>query len=297
MLITGASGSLADCFRHYLEGKGCEPIMVSRTGRDGVLALEELFNSEILERVDTVIHFAWSTLPATAECEPDSNERYDLPLLSRLLQRIAEIPISNRPHFIFSSSAGTVYGNCYSKPVDEKTPCRPIGRYGIGKRRAEKVIEACARRYGLSVCILRISNCYGFMVSSTRMQGIIPHIFACAWEGRELSLWGDGSARKDFIHYSDLNRALSAVSAKRLNGTFNVAFGESASLREVIAIVEREIGRKISVNLGPHRPWDVQVVELDNRKLCNAADWLPLVKVEDGIRKMHAELRLNGFLI
>ncbi len=291
ILLTGARGRLAACVRPQLEQAGHRVTGYSRLGAPGQPSLDELLVAPWPAGANVLLHLAWSTLPATSEKNVGTEWEHDLPLLFKILQKIAETPAAARPHFIFFSSGGAVYGPGIGRPVRETDTCKPIGWYAEAKLAAEEIIRIYTERYGLACTILRVSNPYGFTVPTQRAQGIIPRAFHCAWTGETLNLWGDGSARKDFIHYTDFNRALQAVIERRLTGTFNLAAGRSTSVREIIAQVETLTGKKIRVESSPAPAWDVQASELDNGKLTAAAGWKPEVTLEAGLQLTARELR------
>jgi UDP-glucose 4-epimerase len=291
ILMTGASGQLAACIRPALERAGHPVTGYSRTAAPGRRSLGELLASPWPSGPGVLLHLAWSTLPATSEHAVGTEWEHDLPLLFKVLHKIAATPPGARPHFIFFSSGGAVYGRGLGRPMQETDTCRPIGWYGEGKLAAEEIIRIFTERHGLSCTILRISNPYGFAVPVQRAQGIVPRAFRCAWSGETLNLWGDGSARKDFLHYTDFNRALQAVIDRRLTGTFNLAAGRSASVRDVITQVEALTGRRIRLEATPAPAWDVQASELDCRKLAAATGWTPQLPLDAGLRLTAQELR------
>lgn len=276
---------MAACIAPHLRAAGREVIMLSRAGNNGCLPLEQLFRAPLLDDVDTVLHLAWSTLPATSEENVGIEWQVDLPLLTQVLERLVSAPRREAPHFIFFSSGGAVYGPS-SRPMSEEDPCRPIGSYARAKLAAEQIIRDFGVRRGLSYTILRVSNPYGFSVPLQRAQGIIPHAFDCARLGQPLSLWGDGSACKDFLHYTDFNRALQLVIDQRLTGTYNLAYGQSHTIKEIIGLVEKISGRSICIEPGPTRPWDVHSSMLDTRKLRAHSGWEPTIALDAGLRIM-----------
>jgi UDP-glucose 4-epimerase len=286
LLVTGGRGRLASLIADHFRAPAHEVVLYSRGGDDGFLPLEELSRPADLAGTDALLHLAWSTLPATAEKNPGAEQQHDLPLLEILLQAAA----ARQAHFIFFSSGGAVYGNAPGRPNVEGDPCQPIGLYGRAKLAAEKRIEQAARQ-GLPCTILRISNPYGYPVPTGRVQGIIPHAIRCAVEGRPLTLWGDGHARKDFLYYTDFLSALDEVVARRLTGTFNLCAGESHSVHEIIALVEKHTSRKISTEQIAAPAWDVQDSRLDHRRLTEATGWQPQVPLDEGIRRAAAGYR------
>lgn len=283
--MTGGRGRLAGIIAEHLTGRPLQ--LYSRAPGDQFRAIERLLNPAEFAG-GTLLHLAWSTLPATSEKAGGIECQIDLPYLQRLLAAIGRAPAERRPYFVFFSTGGAVYGNAPGRPNREDDPCHPIGWYGRGKRAAEEMILQFVAQNPVDAAILRISNPYGYPVPADRAQGIIPHAIRCAREDRPLTLWGDGHAAKDFLHYTDFLRALDAVLARRLTGIFNVSSGESHSVLEIIALVEKYTGRKIQVEKTAAAQWDVTDSRLSPEKLCAVTGWRPSVTLEEGIRRAAA---------
>jgi UDP-glucose 4-epimerase len=291
IFLTGGRGCLAGVIRQHFTAKGADLTCFSRKAGDGQVALETLLTGSRLAEAETLIHLAWSTVPFSAEQNPGVEWQQDLPLLTRLLTSIAALPERERPHLVFFSSGGTVYGNARDgRPSREGDPCQPIGRHGAAKLAAEQMIEEFSHQHGGISTILRVSNPYGFPVPASRPQGIVPIALKCAREGTPLTVWGDGTARKDFLHHSDFTAALEKIVQDRPGGVFNVCSGESHSIKEIVAIVERTIGRNVVKLHAPAPAWDVHDSLLDNSKLQAAANWRPTIRLAEGIRRAAIEL-------
>jgi len=288
ILVTGGRGRLASLIADHLRAPAYAVSLYSRSAGPGFRDLLDLERSESFAAAGTVLHLAWSTLPATSEVSPRTEWTHDLPFLERMLAAMSASPRAAQIHFIFFSSGGTVYGNAPGRPNVETDACLPVGCYGRGKLAAEEVIKAHAARHGLACTILRISNPYGYPVPKSRAQGIIPHALRCAMEGQPLTLWGDGHARKDFLYYTDFLSALDEVIRRRLTGTLNLCAGESHSVREVIGLVEKNTGRLVSIDCLPGPAWDVRDSRLDHGQLATATGWQPQVSLDEGIRRAAA---------
>ena len=288
LIVTGGRGRLASLIAEHFRRPGAEVSLYSRQGGPGLLPLADLMPGLTQTESGALLHLAWSTLPATSEQHPGTEEAQDLPLLKNLLETIATSPKAKRLHFVFFSSGGTVYGNAPGRANVETDPCLPIGSYGRAKRVAERLITTYASYHGLACTILRISNPYGYPVPPNRAQGLIPHALRCAANGQTLTLWGDGSARKDFLHYTDFLSALELVLAQRLTGTFNLSAGESHSVTEVIGLVEKHTGRRVALQPQPAPAWDVHDSRLDNARFTAATGWKAAVSLDEGIRRAAA---------
>jgi UDP-glucose 4-epimerase len=288
LFVTGGRGRLASLIADYFRAPAHEVVLHSREAGAEFRRLSDLHEGTRLAGADAVLDLAWSTLPATSEQSPGREEREDLPRLEKLLAALATLPEGKRPHFIFFSSGGAVYGNAPGRPSVETDPCHPVGRYGHAKLAAEKLINAAVARHRLPCAILRIANPYGYPVPAGRVQGVIPHAIRCAIEGRPLTLWGTGHARKDFIYHTDFLSALAGVVAHRLTGTFNLGSGESHSVCEIIALVEKHTGRKVITQSTPAPAWDVNDSRLNPGRLCAATGWSPQVALDEGVRRAAA---------
>ncbi len=286
ILLTGGRSRLAGVIRERLANNGAQVVTLSRSEGDSHLGLENLFVNNLVDQADTLLHLAWSTVPLSSERHVGLEWQQDLPLLVKVLETIRASPNRERLHLVFFSSGGSVYGNARDgRPSRESDPCEPLGWYGQAKLAAERLIGEYGRRYGLRYTILRISNPYGFPVPPHKPQGIVPIILRHAREGTPFTVWGDGSARKDFLHHTDFTAALDLVVRRQPTGIFNVGSGESHSVSEIIALVELALGRKIPVQHTPAHPWDVHDSLLDNTKLRSAVGWVPEKSLAAGIRE------------
>ena len=282
IVITGAKGRIAAAISSTIEQKCGEIISVSRASGEGHLSHEDAFNGDVFKRASVILHCAWSSVPATSESHPGIEWQNDLPLLVRILNTLKDGG-EHKPLFIFLSSAGTVYGNSPGRANIEVDISRPIGWYGRGKVAAETLCDHFAKDFGIPLLILRISNPYGFAIRPNRPQGIISVALEAAKSGNTLRIWGDGSAKKDFLHCKDLADALALAINRRITGVFNLGYGFSHQVNDVLKIVERMTGKTLDVNFTPAPTWDVS----DSRVNCDAfraaTEWRPSIDLEKGV--------------
>lgn len=287
IILTGGRGRLAGILRQHFEKLGWQATSLSRCEDCSHRSLESIFEDGLFEGADTLIHLAWSTVPYSSECNIGQEWEVDLPLLVKVLRRIAASPSPERLHFVFLSSGGAVYGNSVNGvPSREGDLCRPIGWYGHAKLAAEAIIGEFGRRCGLHYTIVRASNPYGFNSPASKPQGLIPRILKCAHDGEALSLWGDGSARKDFLFHTDFSAAMVRIVTQRPSGIFNLGYGKSHTLNDVISIVEGALNQKVRTQQMPAFAWDVHDSRIANSRLCETIDWRPDVPLANGINQM-----------
>ena len=89
-------------------------------------------------------------------------------------------------------------------------------------------------------------------------------------------VYGDGSARRDFVHVDDVAAAVMGLAA-RPDGVrvLNVGSGCSVSVREVVEAVAGSLGVPATFEHRPGRPADVPVVELDVSALRGIIEFAP----------------------
>jgi UDP-glucose 4-epimerase len=290
LILTGGRGRLATYLKPHLIAAGYDVISVSRTAGSDHISWDDLFMSGLLTRASVIIHAAWSTVPLISEQQVGMEWQVDLPLLVSILRELRSSDTRSSPGLFFFSSGGTVYGKAGAEASCEDDPLRPTGWHGFAKAAAEQLITEYAARTGLRFTILRISNPYGFPVVLSRPQGVIPHLVATAVNGREFTLWGDGTARKDYLHASDLASAVVWLIRGGHTGVFNLGAGASYSLREIIAIIETLAGSPIRIRHVPAPPWDVTDSRLDITKLVDTIGWHPAIDIETGLSMTFRDL-------
>ena len=156
------------------------------------------------------------------------------------------------PAVTLLSSGGTVYGPDAPTPTPETAPLWPISTYGVLKVAAERYVGLYARQHGLAADILRCANVYGPGEPTHGSQGLIGVTRAAIRAHRPVVVYGDGSARRDFVHVDDVAETVVALAA-RPDGVrvLNVGSGRSESVLEVIEAVARSLGTSADLE---HRP-------------------------------------------
>ena len=112
----------------------------------------------------------------------------------------------------------------------------------------------------------------------------------CILNDKNFTVWGDGHAKKDYIHADDLTVAIDSILRKRPVGIYNICKGTSHSVQEIIIHLEKMLGKKLDVTYHPSYKWDVTASLLCNQKIKDAINWEPSVTLENGIDQCLNEL-------
>lgn len=131
------------------------------------------------------------------------------------------------------SSSASVYDPTATMPVTEGSPLRPASFYGETKLEAER---ACLKemKKGLNCTILRYSSVYG---PGQNQLSVLPKFVQLAREGKELTVFGDGSRTQDFVFVGDIASANAAAVKKADGQTLNIGSGEPTKMIELARLV------------------------------------------------------------
>lgn len=239
------------------------------------------------EEVDTVIHLISTTVPATADKYPAADVRGNLLNTLELLDLCVR---ENVRRVIFVSSGGTVYGPL-DRAAKEDDPCCPVCSYGIVKRTIEEYLGLYYRRKGLDHLILRVGNAYGAAQTAKKPQGVIGAFLHHIVEGKPISIWGDGSVVRDFIHIDDVARAfVAAVQYTGPEHVFNVGTGQGYSIKHVVELIESTIGQSVAVSHHTQNSLDIPMNVLDIARIRRETGWKPTISLGEGISQVYREI-------
>lgn len=198
--------------------------------------------SHTLDRInpDTIIHLAAVAHANVSNKDPHSTFDHSLRTLENALDN-ARSTCLNVKHFIYFSSS-MVYGNFTEGVVTETSPCDPIGIYGALKFAGEKMVIAYNQVFGMPYTIIRPSALYGPRCVSRRVGQVF---IENALQGKEVTIQGDGSDFLDFTYIKDLCHGVVRVMQcpEAVNETFNITYGRSRSLKELIGVLRDHFPR------------------------------------------------------
>ncbi len=196
------------------------------------LELGELLNHKI--KPHAIVHLAAVAHAGKSNKNPYSTFDHSL----RTLENALDCARGQVEQFIYFSSS-MVYGNFKTPEVSEDHELNPIGIYGALKLSGEKIVIAYQQVFDLPYTIIRPSALYGPRCVSRRVGQVF---IENALEGKELRVDGDGQEKLDFTYIKDLVEGicLTIGNPKAMNQTFNVTYGGSRSIQDLIDVVKAE---------------------------------------------------------
>ena len=222
-----SDGHEVDCLDNYSTGKkehehdGCNYIKVDVS--DG-LRRHEGFGLETyqLQTPDVIYHLSAETQIPTSFKNPREHIQNNYMSLLNVLdwsRKKDNIPL------IFAGSASR-YGNVYDNP------------YAFSKYQGEQLCKMYSELYGIPTSVCRFFNVYGPNAPTEgQYVGVIGIFSRLFKEGKPLTITGDGTQTRDFIHVEDivdgLVRCGNSYYARDEHTTFDFGTGTSYSLNEI----------------------------------------------------------------
>lgn len=166
---------------------------------------------------------------------------------------------------VFASSS-SVYGAAEVLPKTIDLAPAPLSPYAVSKLAGESAVLAWRHCYGFPAVPFRFFNVYGpRQRAGDAYAAVVPAFLDAALAGRSVPVNGDGMQSRDFTYVGDVVDVLAEVALGGLDSArpVNLAFGRRWTLLDVIAELEKLLGRSLEVAFGPDRPGDVRHSQAD----------------------------------
>ena len=246
---------------------------------------DEILLHKLLPVCNTILYYAWDSTPGKTALKPQFEFNANLIPLIRFLETLQNF--SDR-HLFFLSSGGTVYGNTTSKATTEDLPFHPRSYYAASKISSEAFLTAFGRQTDNQITILRPSNFYGIGQPYIKGFGLIRAVFEHLLNNTTLEIWGDGSAKRDYLYIEDFISAnLLLLNHPPISNVqiFNVSSGDYASINEICETIEKISGRQLNKIYKPTRTVDLFNISIDSNKL-RSLGWAPKTNLTTGLTYM-----------
>jgi CDP-paratose 2-epimerase len=278
-------------------------------------ALKNIFQKH--KDLDVVLHLAGQVAVTTSVISP--REDFEINALGTLniLEAIREtystggkkgncVVSEDSPKLIYSST-NKVYGNLHGTEVTERNdhyvykdlPCGVSeltaldfhSPYGCSKGAADQYVIDYSRIYGLKTITFRQSCIYGYRQFGVEDQGWVAWFTIAAVLQKPITIYGDGKQVRDVLFIDDLIEAYSKAinfSDNAISKAYNIGGGveNQLSLLDLIAFLEKHLGKNLDYSFSDWRPGDQRVFICDISRAKKELDWHPKVNPETGIEKL-----------
>ena len=189
---------------------------------------------------------------------------------------------------VFASSS-SVYGDSKILPKVENIIGKQLSPYAVSKITNELYGEIFSKTYNMEIIGLRYFNIFGPRQNPKgEYAAAIPLFINALLNNISPTINGDGEQTRDFTFVENAVQAnIKAMFEQNVktDGTiFNIAVGERVSLNKLIGILKKLIGTTVQPVYKTDRPGDVRDSLADISKAQNALNYIPNVKIEEGLK-------------
>jgi UDP-glucuronate 4-epimerase len=241
-------------------------------------AVRRLFHRE---KFDTIVHLA-----ARAGVRPSivHPQLYYDTNVAGTLHLLEAARMTGTSRFVFASSS-SVYGICKATPFSEELHLtQTISPYAATKIAGEFLCSTYSHLYGMPIVALRYFTVYG----ARQRPDLAIHQFTRRIEaGLTIDQFGDGTTRRDYTYVDDIiDGTIAALNYdQRGFDVFNLGESETIQLKDLIAAIEKALGKTAKINQLPEQPGDVPLTCADISKARKHLGYNPKTPLSIGLPK------------
>jgi UDP-glucuronate 4-epimerase len=247
--------------------------------------------------VDVVCHLAALAGVRPSLADPMRYVRTNVEGTALIIERMRALGLQR---LVFASSSSVYGAKSMTMPggvtaFREDDPClTPASPYAATKRMSEIQLSAYRDLFGLGVVALRFFTVYG----PRQRPDMAIHKFAAAIaRGEKITLFGDGSSRRDYTYIDDIVTGVVAAIERVTPHQYDIInLGGTAtiSLREVVDVIARTVGKTPVIDWQPDQPGDVPITYADISRARALLDYEPTTDVATGIARFWDWYRATG---
>lgn len=240
--------------------------------------LEKIFSKSDF---DTIVHLAARAGVRPSLLQPKLYNETNVTGTLNLLELAKKHKVEQ---FVFGSSS-SVYGINSKVPFSETDKInKPISPYAATKAAGELLCHAYSHLYNMRIICLRFFTVYG---ARQRPDLAIRKFSQLITEGKPIQVFGDGTTRRDYTYIDDIIQGVRQAMDYKKSKYEIINLGESQTiqLRELIRVIEENLGKKAIIDRQPMQPGDVPQTYANIAKAKKLLGYDPQTKIDEGIAK------------
>ena len=290
-LVTGAAGFIGSNLVDYLVEQGHQVVCIDNqsANNDNFYWHENTYNvsgditdykfmRKAFTNVDYVFHLAAESRLQPAIENPIGAVEKNCVGTTVMLQCAREAGVKR---FVYSSTSSAYGNNPYPNVETQSDDC--LNPYSASKAAGEKFCKMYTELYGLQTVVLRYFNVFGDRSPTRGQYAPVIGIFQRQKNaGQPLTIVGDGSQRRDFVHVKDVARAnyMAAMGCldDHLGQVFNVGSGTCYTIQQIADAISSD------QTYIPKRDGEMNTTFADITKIEKVIGWKPEIDVLDWIK-------------
>lgn len=294
-IVTGGSGFIGSHFIELVLSKGFRVLNIDKITYVSweKIGFEDhphynFLKSDItqlsnLPKCDYLVNFAAESF---VDNSIDSSEEFfhsNVKGVHNLLERIRMRAKFDRPIFV-QISTDEVYGDTLDGSFNEKDFLSPSNPYSATKAAAEHFVYAYNRTYGVNTIITRCSNNYGIRQYPEKL---IPKTIMHALTGKPMTMHGDGSYVRSWIHVKDhCSALLELILNKKINEVFNICSKVEMNNLEVVNLIYKKMNIEPNIQFVENRWGQDLRYSVSTEKIENAISWKPRYNLAESLNEI-----------
>lgn len=292
ILITGASGVIGQALKKELEASGYANV-TALSSASGDLRNEET-TLKIFHEVkpDVVYHLAARVYGIMGNLQNKGKAFIDN---TRINTNVIDSAFQAGARKVVAMGSSAIYSDNVTLPMTENqvwngAPHFSEAAYAHSKRGMLAQLEAYHAQYGLDFAFCISTNLYGPYDKFDEQWGhVIPSLISkfhrASREGGNVSVWGTGKARRDFLFGADAAYAVRLI-GENFTGPINLATGHSQTIRDTVELISKISGLRGEVLWDTSKPDGQNLRQYDVSKLAELG-FVPRHSLEEGLQKTY----------
>jgi nucleoside-diphosphate-sugar epimerase len=175
---------------------------------------------------------------------------------------------------------------------DDAWPADPEEGQGLQKLYTEKLCQYYTEDFGLETRVVRLHNIYGplgrYEGGQEKAPAAICRKVALADHGGVIDVWGDGRQTRSFMYVDDCVEGLQRLMCSDCPIPVNLDTGQMVTIDELVSVVARIAGKKISIRHNRSMPQGARGCSSDSALSRHILNWQPRVSLPDGVARTYA---------
>ncbi len=239
---------------------------------------------QIMQEATYVVHFAAETHVTRSISDDYAFFETDVLGTRALMQALVKCQVERFIHI----STSEVYGTAVYQPMNEEHPLNTRSPYAAAKAGADRLVFAYGCTFDVPVVIIRPFNNYG---PRQHLEKVIPRFIAAAIQGEPITIHGQGTQCRDWVHTHDVCIALDKVLhtpdfSKLKNQAINIGSGKPVSVLEAAKMILKYFHLpETHLKFITDRPGQVELHVSSTEKAQKLLNWQSVIDFEEGLAK------------